>query len=90
MATNNYMPMGRNPRNPAGQNAGYKKGGMTKIAGVMGKGGVKYQGKGAVTAVKAGAVAAGSAVSKAAALAASKAAASAARPMMKKIVKIKR
>lgn len=40
MATNNYMPMGRNPRNPAGQNAGYKKGGMTKIAGVMKSGGV--------------------------------------------------
>jgi hypothetical protein len=50
MATNNYMPMGRNPRNPAGQNAGYKKGGTTKIAGVMKGGGVtKYQKKSTVT-----------------------------------------
>jgi len=84
MATNNYMPMGRNPRSGgAGQAASYKKGGTTKVAGVMKSGGAKYQGKGAVTAVKAGAIAAGKA--------ASKAAASAARPkMMKKIVKINR
>lgn len=41
MATNNYMPEGRNPRNPAGQNAGYKKGGTTKVAGIMKKGGSK-------------------------------------------------
>ncbi len=85
MATNNYMPMGRNPRSGgAGQAASYKKGGATtKVAGVMKSGGAKYQDKGAVTAVKAGAIAAGKA--------ASKAAASAARPkMMKKIVKIKR
>jgi hypothetical protein len=46
MATNNYMPMGRNPRSGgAGQAASYKKGGstkgVTKIASVMSKGGSK-------------------------------------------------
>ena len=51
MATNNYMPMGRNPRSGgAGQAASYKKGGTTKVAGVMKKGGTtKYQYKGTVT-----------------------------------------
>lgn len=49
MATNNYMPMGRTPRSGgAGPNT-YKKGGTTKVAGIMKKGGVKYQGKGSVT-----------------------------------------
>lgn len=49
MATNNYMPMGRNPRSGgAGQAASYKKGGTTKVAGVMKKGGVKYQNLGKV------------------------------------------
>jgi len=58
MATNNYMPMGRNPRSGgAGQAASYKKGGATtKVAGVMKSGGAKYQDKGAVTATKKGAV----------------------------------
>jgi hypothetical protein len=66
MATNNYMPEGRNPRSGgAGQNASYKKGGTTKIAGVMKNGGAKYQGKGAVTAIKAGAAAVAKAASKA-------------------------
>jgi hypothetical protein len=42
MATNNYMPMGRTPRGGgAGVGAGYKKGGTTKIASVMKKGGSK-------------------------------------------------
>jgi len=52
MATNNYMPMGRNPRSGgAGQAASYKKGGATtKVAGVMKSGGTKYQSKGAVVA----------------------------------------
>jgi len=41
MATNNYMPMGRTPRSGgAGVNT-YKKGGTTKVAGVMKKGGSK-------------------------------------------------
>jgi hypothetical protein len=62
------------------KNTSMKKGGTTKVAGVMKSGGTKYQSKGAVTAVKAGAVAAAKAAMKALA----------ARPMMKKIVKIKR
>ena len=42
MATNNYMPMGRNPRSGgAGQAASYKKGGMIKTK--------KYQGSGSNT-----------------------------------------
>lgn len=51
MATNNYMPMGRNPRSGgAGQAASYKKGGTTKVAGVMKKGGSpKYQYTGTVS-----------------------------------------
>lgn len=52
MATNNYMPMGRNPRSGgAGQAASYKKGGTTKVAGVMKKGGTvkKYQSAGGYT-----------------------------------------
>ena len=51
MATNNYMPMGRNPRSGgAGQAASYKKGGTTKVAGVMKNGGMtKYQTKSTVT-----------------------------------------
>lgn len=50
MATNNYMPMGRNPRSGgAGQAASYKKGGSTKVAGVMKSGGAKYQKKSIVT-----------------------------------------
>jgi hypothetical protein len=63
MATNNYMPEGRNPRNPAGQNAGYKKGGTTKIAGVMKSGGAKYQYKGTVTKGKVASTAAKSGAS---------------------------
>lgn len=59
-------PMGRNPRSGgAGQAASYKKGGTTKVAGVMKSGGAKYQYKGTVTkgkvaadAAKAGASAA--------------------------------
>jgi len=53
MATNNYMPMGRNPRSGgAGQAASYKKGGTTKVAGVMKSGGApKYQKKSIVKAV---------------------------------------
>jgi len=49
MATNNYMPEGRNPRSGgAGQNAGYKKGGTTKVAGVMKSGGTMKQGGGRI------------------------------------------
>ena len=47
-------PMGRNPRSGgAGQAASYKKGGTTKVAGVMKNGGTKYQYKGTVTKGKA-------------------------------------
>lgn len=85
MATNNYMPMGRNPRSGgAGQAASYKKGGTTKVAGVMGKGGAKYQSKGAVKSNMVKGVMAINAAAKEAKLEGS-------RPkMMKKIVKIKR
>lgn len=119
MATNNYMPMGRNPRSGgAGQAASYKKGGMiktkkyqgsgsntvdptkaintfkkntsmkkggtTEVAGVMGKGGVKYQDKGTVKSNMVKGVMAINAAAKEAKLEAS-------RPKtMKKIVKIKR
>lgn len=50
MATNNYMPMGRNPRSGgAGQAASYKKGGATtKVAGVMKSGGTMKQGGGRI------------------------------------------
>jgi hypothetical protein len=86
MATNNYMPMGRNPRSGgAGQAASYKKGGATtKVAGVMKSGGAKYQSKGAVKSNMVKGVMAINAAAKEAKLEAS-------RPkMMKKIVKIKR
>jgi hypothetical protein len=85
MATNNYMPMGRNPRSGgAGQAASYKKGGTTKVAGVMKSGGTKYQGKGTVKSNMVKGVMAINAAAKEAKLEGS-------RPkMMKKIVKIKR
>jgi hypothetical protein len=58
-------PMGRNPRSGgAGQAASYKKGGTTKVAGVMSKGGTaKYQYKGTVTKGKVASTAAKSGAS---------------------------
>jgi hypothetical protein len=60
-------PMGRNPRSGgAGQAASYKKGGTTKVAGVMSKGGTaKYQYKGTVTKGKVASTAAKSGASSA-------------------------
>ena len=57
--------MGRNPRSGgAGQAASYKKGGTTKVAGVMSKGGTaKYQYKGTVTKGKVASTAAKSGAS---------------------------
>ena len=89
MATNNYMPMGRNPRSGgAGQAASYKKGGTTKVAGVMSKGGAKYQSKGSVASGAKNAMVKGAMAINAAA---KEAKLEASRPkMVKKIVKIRR
>ena len=89
MATNNYMPMGRNERSGgAGVGATYKKGGTTKVAGVMKKGGAKYQSKGAVATGAKNAMVKGAMAINAAA---KEAKLEGSRPkMVKKIVKIRR
>jgi hypothetical protein len=88
MATNNYMPMGRTPRSGgAGVNT-YKKGGTTKVAGIMKKGGAKYQSKGTVATGAKNAMVKGAMAINAAA---KEAKLEGSRPkMVKRIAKIKR